>query len=138
MPKLIPALCLALLVTGCASTSKKTRAAQKEFEATIPVCSGKLECDTMWSVAEVWTAGKILSPLTVTTDTLIETKESFGTNTAVRIVKEPAGEPGNFRIVISAWCKNRFTCVPDTAEVMLDFNRTLNEIDMRKDRPRGK
>jgi len=123
-------VCLTLV--GCATAAPNPQVV-REFQATVPTCDNQQRCAVKWEAAQAWVVNHSAFNLQIATDVLIQTYNPplNGGNSAFdryRVVKEPLGG-GQYRIVISVWCINVFTCVPDTWQAALDFNRYVGSIN---------
>jgi hypothetical protein len=122
-------VCVAAVLSGCVANPER-EAAIKEFQNTIPTCHNEKQCELMWSVARRWVLDNSAMKLEHVTNDFMETynPRKYSTNLAARVVKEPLSDGGGYRLVVSLWCNNLFSCVPDASVSALDFNKKVGAV----------
>lgn len=117
---------VALLLSGCVTPEQRAAydARLAELEATRPVCDGEKDCAAKWDAAQLWVVRNAGMKIQTTTNVLIETYNSPGTQLAAQVTKEPVGD-GKYRIVVKLGCDNPFGCVPNALDAALAFNREV-------------
>lgn len=115
-----------LSLSGCATTGQNAANLKQEFQAGIPECQGKEQCDAAWESAQVWIAQNSRLKIQTATNVLIETYGSgqYDPTLSMRVLKEPIGS-GNYRIVFSGGCNNMFGCQPNAFEAGIRFNAAI-------------
>lgn len=126
MRKILLLATVVLGLSGCATTGQNAANLKQEFQAGIPECQGKEQCDAAWESAQVWVAQNSRLKIQTATNVLIETYGSgqYDPTLSMRVLKEPIGN-GNYRIVFSGGCNNMFGCQPNAFEAGIRFNDAI-------------
>ena len=127
-----PPLVIAAVLLGslsCAEMQRARQAKADEFQRTIPQCVSEKDCERKWAAAQSWVVAHSAWKIQTATSSLIETYNPTdgSTSPAFRVVKEPIGSDG-YRFAVLVSCANIFGCTPDTWDLAVDFNRTVNAV----------
>jgi len=118
-------LAIGLVILNACGLSAETQALIDEFNRTIPVCEGNLDCDAKWEAARNWVVSTPSYPIRVSNQDRIETydADSSRAGTEIRVDREPLGDD-RYRIVVDIDCFGISGC-PPFWETKIDFNRVV-------------
>ena len=127
------ALLLGAACGACALDSQAMQQKKAEFQRTIPTCEATIDCNAKWEAAQLWIIHHAGFKLQTVTDVILETYNPgpYDALDAVRVTKEPIGG-GRYALVVYVWCNNIFSCVPNTWDAAIDFNRTINGVQVSR------
>lgn len=121
-----------IIMFGCTSAAQVEQEYSMEYQASVPTCKSQKECEAKWAAARQWVIDNASYKIQHFTDDYIETFNPMrnNSNIAVRVIKEQISQ-NHYRIVIKAWCGKKSGCKDKVRQVMLDFNRYVNAVQVK-------